>query len=131
MGPTEWRMIQEKIYEEEGGLCQYCGYKLGKTYTIDHIVPLRDGGTHLRRNLRLSCFPCNQFKGHLNIPSFKHRINSILKNPWLADHMKSRDAILTYNIKRRYGSISPLIFYYEREKNAEKSISFRHYNNNH
>lgn len=111
----EWKAIQEYIYSKEGGVCQYCGKSLGKTYTIDHIIPLCHGGTHDESNLRLSCYPCNKFKGSRNIPQFRKRILATLTNPWLIRYMDNEERRLIYNISRRYMSYVPnVIFFYER-----------------
>lgn len=39
--------------------CAYCG---GEATTLDHIVPLSDGGTHDWDNLTPACKPCNSRK---------------------------------------------------------------------
>ncbi len=46
-------------------LCQYCGTKLGKSATIDHVVPKSRGGITSYLNCVASCKPCNSNKRDL------------------------------------------------------------------
>jgi 5-methylcytosine-specific restriction endonuclease McrA len=32
--------------------------------TLDHIVPISKGGSHIRSNVQLACLECNQAKGN-------------------------------------------------------------------
>ncbi len=36
--------------------------------TIDHIIPLSQGGEHSYKNTQLACFECNCKKGDRGIP---------------------------------------------------------------
>lgn len=120
MTKEEWKRKQEHFYVLQGGVCQYCGWKLGKTYTLDHIIPRKNGGGNNDENLRLSCYVCNTFKSAFNIPQFKKRIESVLYNTWLGWHMSPQAAELVMRIKGRYRDVKPLLFYYEREQNEER-----------
>ena len=112
----EWKKKQEYFYILQEGVCQYCGWKLGDTYTLDHIIPKSCGGRDDDSNLRLSCYVCNVFKSSYNIPQFKKRIESTLLNNWLGWHMNPQAAELVYRIRNRYRNVKPLLFYYERKK---------------
>lgn len=65
--------VREAILDRDEGVCQECGIevKLGKDdkydndprlAEIDHIIPVRDGGTNDPQNLRLTCLSCNRKK---------------------------------------------------------------------
>jgi 5-methylcytosine-specific restriction endonuclease McrA len=43
--------------------CAICCEKLGKKYHVDHIIPLAKGGTNDRKNIQITCKPCNLAKG--------------------------------------------------------------------
>jgi hypothetical protein len=56
------RLWRQKIKEEWGWECAYCGsaHKL----TIDHIVPRAKGGVDFTKNLLCACYKCNQDKAY-------------------------------------------------------------------
>ena len=64
-----WR---HKVYESDGWRCHICGKKVRRTATvphpmaptIDHVIPLADGGTHEPANCRTAHFMCNSVKGN-------------------------------------------------------------------
>ena len=53
-----------------GDPCSYCG---GSADTIDHIVPLARGGSHVSDNLAAACRLCNQRKQTNSLLRFLHR----------------------------------------------------------
>lgn len=73
--PLHWR----QLFDEDGPTCHLCGFAtdpadfvqhdggwrtLGPEYpTLDHVVPLAEGGLHERANARLAHFMCNSIKG--------------------------------------------------------------------
>lgn len=63
---------RQEIYERDNWRCQLCGLPTStKTYvrkdpfspTLDHIIPLRLGGHHIRTNVQLAHAVCNSRKG--------------------------------------------------------------------
>jgi len=56
------RMWRQKIKEEWGHQCAYCGSE--ENLTIDHIVPQSKGGLDNTKNVVCCCHSCNQSKGH-------------------------------------------------------------------
>lgn len=43
-----------------GAICALCGRPVPLAeLTLDHIIPLRDGGPNANWNLRLACYRCN------------------------------------------------------------------------
>lgn len=42
--------------------CAYCKEPLGRSATLDHVVPKVKGGTTVKRNLVACCLACNSFK---------------------------------------------------------------------
>ncbi len=54
---------RKRIIAAQKNLCYYCGKKMGKDVTIDHIVPLSRGGSNSPENLVAACKSCNSAKG--------------------------------------------------------------------
>lgn len=49
-----------------GGVCHYCGRRVGpKALTADHVVPLIRGGKSVRGNMVPACKDCNSKKQSL------------------------------------------------------------------
>lgn len=44
--------------------CAYCGDPLGRSPTLDHVIPKVHGGLTVRNNLVACCWSCNSRKGH-------------------------------------------------------------------
>lgn len=58
--------IQATVRQRAKELCEYCHASEQWQYvqfTIDHIVPLTEGGSSDLNNLALACFHCNRRKG--------------------------------------------------------------------
>jgi hypothetical protein len=57
--------VQQHIRQQAQNLCEYChASELWQyvRFTVDHIVPLSQGGTDDLENLCLACFHCNRRK---------------------------------------------------------------------
>jgi hypothetical protein len=55
--------LRRAIYRRDGGRCFYCLRRLHLSMTsLDHVVPLSEGGQDSARNLVASCQNCNQEK---------------------------------------------------------------------
>ena len=53
----------ERQYKAQKGRCYYCGDKVGKSYHVDHVVPLSRGGSNSPDNIVIACIHCNVTKG--------------------------------------------------------------------
>lgn len=64
-------VVPRRVFEADGYRCHLCKRKCDrakevphpKAPTVDHVVPLSDGGLHLPENCRTACFRCNNSKG--------------------------------------------------------------------
>jgi 5-methylcytosine-specific restriction endonuclease McrA len=63
---TPWRahsgrmkFSRKNVHIRDKNLCQYCGIKVGKNATIDHVIPKSKGGKTDYFNCVTSCKACN------------------------------------------------------------------------
>lgn len=71
-----------KLLESENNRCYYCKREFGLGFsrrTIDHKVPLSNGGEDAEENLVLACKACNHLKGSKSEEDFIKTLPSILE----------------------------------------------------
>lgn len=49
-------------YKRQKGRCYWCNQKVGRTYHVDHVIPLSRGGTNGPENIVITCPTCNLSK---------------------------------------------------------------------
>lgn len=60
--------------------CFYCGKHLNdENFTIDHVIPLKQGGSDELTNLVACCNECNTLKGNLTVPQLIIELDKQLK----------------------------------------------------
>ena len=58
------RFSRANIFIRDHHGCQYCGRRFQKTnLTLDHVIPIVQGGKKSWENIVTACKPCNQKKG--------------------------------------------------------------------
>ena len=58
------RFSRENVFRRDRCICQYCGNTVSKLHlTLDHVVPIVQGGTKDWENIVTACRTCNQKKG--------------------------------------------------------------------
>jgi 5-methylcytosine-specific restriction endonuclease McrA len=58
------RFSRLNVFIRDQYICQYCGSKFPKTQlTLDHVLPVVQGGGKSWENIVTACKPCNQRKG--------------------------------------------------------------------
>ena len=58
------RFSRANIFLRDDHSCQYCGQKMARQYlTLDHVIPVVQGGRKSWDNIVTACKPCNQRKG--------------------------------------------------------------------
>lgn len=89
------------ITDVSKGKCWYCGYKFTrkKRFNIDHMLPVKRGGTNHIYNLVGACQGCNITKRNRN---FKEFINYLAKK---------KPAMLKRMIKSKFGSLENMMTY--------------------
>lgn len=63
------KSVRARAYAKTDGWCWYCGRRA--VSCLDHIVPVKDGGTNDYDNLVPSCEQCNLRKGVLSVEGFR------------------------------------------------------------
>ncbi len=57
--------LKSQVRQRANGLCEYC-HAIEKwqfvQFTIDHVMPVSQGGSNNLQNLALACFHCNRKK---------------------------------------------------------------------
>jgi hypothetical protein len=65
------RKFRKRLYRAQKGKCFYCGGHMNEfpntklSATLEHIIPLREGGLDDPTNLAVACKICNEWKGHV------------------------------------------------------------------
>lgn len=56
---------RSRIYARDDYRCQYCGCEVDpkRNASLDHVVPIAEGGSNKQSNLVTSCAKCNNAKG--------------------------------------------------------------------
>jgi 5-methylcytosine-specific restriction endonuclease McrA len=58
------RFSRANIFLRDNYVCQYCNGKFNKSHlTLDHVIPIVQGGRKCWENIVTACKPCNQRKG--------------------------------------------------------------------
>jgi 5-methylcytosine-specific restriction endonuclease McrA len=60
------------------GRCAYCKSKVGRSYHVDHIIPLARGGGNGKDNLQICCPKCNLRKGAKDPIAFAQELGFLL-----------------------------------------------------
>jgi 5-methylcytosine-specific restriction endonuclease McrA len=61
-------------YNEQDGLCLYCGREVGDQYHVDHYIPLAAGGGNGPDNIVIACPRCNCAKQDSHPEEFLARL---------------------------------------------------------
>lgn len=72
------KKVIRDLLEAQGRACGYCDKVLVDGYHIDHIIPLRVGGTSRKENLCVTCPSCNFIAGSKEFQTFAAKKNYIL-----------------------------------------------------
>lgn len=68
------REKRRAIYNRDAHACVYCGSK--HNLTLDHVIPVEDGGDNDATNLVTACRRCNSRKGTMDLRTFARMIAS-------------------------------------------------------
>jgi 5-methylcytosine-specific restriction endonuclease McrA len=62
---ADWKRIRQVILARDLFICAYCG---ADATEVDHITPVKHGGTDDEANLTAACVRCNRSKGTKSKP---------------------------------------------------------------
>ncbi len=79
------RFSRINIFLRDHHICQYCGHKFSKSHlTLDHVIPIVQGGKKSWENIVTACKACNQKKGGRTPPQAGMQLIRKPKQPtWL------------------------------------------------
>ena len=91
-----------RIYKEQSGICHICGGKISlklkdphpKSFSLDHVIPRKYGGTDIKENLAIAHKRCNRRR------DFKLIFGVRLWKAFKAHPMKSRIRIIKSMLNR-------------------------------
>jgi 5-methylcytosine-specific restriction endonuclease McrA len=72
-------LTRQNLIARDDGLCGYCGTRVGRDGTIDHIIPRSKpeaGGVHRWENVVLACARCNNRKGNQTLAELGWRLRT-------------------------------------------------------
>lgn len=101
---------RQLIYNKYNGHCAYCGQVITrKTFHVDHVKCLRNGGTDILDNMLPSCGSCNRYKSTYDLETFRRMLSKIPE--------RLRRDSSTYKIALRFGMVEehrePVRLYFE------------------
>lgn len=71
-----WQMLEDQQH-----LCAFCETPLMGKFHVDHLTPLRRGGSDSWQNLAISCPSCNTSKGRKTAEEFMEYIRQTIRIP--------------------------------------------------
>lgn len=79
------RFSRANVFLRDNFVCQYCGNRFQRgALTLDHVIPIVQGGEKSWENIVTACKPCNQRKGGRTPPQAGIRLLKKPKQPyWL------------------------------------------------
>lgn len=104
------------VYNKMPGHCAYCGCEIElREMQVDHVTPLRKGGTDTLDNMLPACRSCNHYKSTLTVQQFRQMVERMPAT-------LMRDSV-TYKNAVRFGLVAPtphkVEFYFERIRREE------------
>lgn len=59
-------LSRHEVFRRDNYTCQYCGRR-NVDFTLDHVIPRKDGGSHSWENVVTACINCNHRKGSRSV----------------------------------------------------------------
>jgi 5-methylcytosine-specific restriction endonuclease McrA len=85
---------RKSVLNMSGGKCWYCGNSLTiDTLTVDHVLPVAEGGSNDPQNLVPSCKSCNSKKKHKSMEEFRAIMSRT--DGWVRFSQEQKNFLLT------------------------------------
>lgn len=102
---------RQQVYEKCNGYCGYCGTEIDyKDMQVDHMQPLKRGGSDTLDNMLPACRSCNHYKATLTVEEYRKYLSGI-------PNRLMRDSI-PFQVGLRFGIVeyskNDPIFYFEK-----------------
>ena len=93
--------LKQELIRQQHGICAYCG--TDNRLEIEHMVPLKRGGSNDSGNLQVACRQCNKRKGIQTDEEFRHRYSALIpsepRTPPGRSYLKMNSGTLTQHTK--------------------------------
>ena len=76
----EMPLTRRNVFQRDGHVCQYCGYR-GDQLSIDHVIPRSRGGPDTWENVITACIRCNVGKGNRTPREAQMTMRSVPRRP--------------------------------------------------
>ncbi len=130
---------RQTVHDKCDGRCAYCGERLGKRWTVDHVISQRNFLHSIKNKWRIppflshltefdvnhidnllpTCQSCNNYKSAEDIETFRSEIGKLVD--------RLRNYSTQYKISLRYGQVrearQPIKFYFEKIKLYERQVT--------
>jgi hypothetical protein len=98
------KRLRFEVFKRDGFRCTYCGERPPVVVlVVDHVVPVKEGGTNEIENLTTSCHTCNAGKGAVPLSDVAPGVDEVAiaeamqemfeRRMALAAHLKERKAL--------------------------------------
>lgn len=107
------RKKRERIFDKTCGTCWYCGIMLRDGWHVEHMLPIRRGGTSHIDNLVPACRYCNTRKGNRDVDEFRERVT---------DQIATHIHWAVYRINKAYCMLEDLDAIEEAEDHLKQAL---------
>lgn len=99
--------VRKDVKNKFGGHCAYCGLELGRSFHVDHVIPVAEGGIDDIVNYFPACVQCNTFKNSFSFNQFRYILEtqSVEKTSFV---LAERFEQITVHPKK-------IVFYFEKQ----------------
>lgn len=107
-----------RIFNKFKGHCAYCGREFAsiKEMQVDHVIPLKNGGSNEFDNLYPACRKCNFYKDVYSLERFREQLEQ------LQNRLKTKYIYtLALNFKLIEEKENKVVFYFEKEEATKET----------